>query len=220
MSAIAQATVSSSIHDLFEPGSEGRNWALFVSSLTSNPGFIVASVFGIRIAQGPKWRWIFYLAPITTSALSLLLFTIHESHPSRLLDTKLTFLQPTNPDLVLYTRPRPPTPGFHASIRPFTLLITEPRIFLTSFSSALSFVLLYLLPVTLPLIYALPPINSTPQTSLLVLFTLPGLLLSTLPRFYHITRRHRNNTTNSQPPTPAKKLLTTTLAAPTLAISL
>ena len=48
-------TIVSSIDDLFDEGSEGRSWALFASSLTSNIGLVIGPIFASQIAVAFNW---------------------------------------------------------------------------------------------------------------------------------------------------------------------
>ena len=168
-------------------------------------------------------RWVFYLASIIVAGNGILMFFVRESHPSLLLERKVSTLQRIRQDLNLRTDDRKRVPDTQtfiemAVLRPFRFFFTEPIVFLTSIMSAIAFGLIYLLAEALPIVYA--DFGFSQQKSMLMfLFVAIGLLLSTLTRFYdrHIAcKRQRSNLSLC----PEHKLFGFMVGAPLLAISL
>ncbi|KAK4690651.1 hypothetical protein P7C71_g6189, partial [Lecanoromycetidae sp. Uapishka_2] len=223
MSAVPIILTRRTIEDLFE--SEARSWALFVWSLVTNFGLVIGPIFACYIAIALNWRWVFYLSAIIVIATSTLLCLTHETHTALLLDRKVTLVQHQRQDITIETQKGNSVPDLHTVIqlsllRPCRLFFTQPIVFLATLPSAFTVGLMFLLPAALPIIYSTHPFNfSRQRATLLFLFVLIGLLLSTLTRFYdqHLARiRQRANL----PLCPEKKLFGLALGGPLLAISL
>lgn len=158
-------------------------------------------------------RWPFYISTIILCALSLLLLTTNESSPNNILLHKLALLRSSRPDIEHHAAPRRLSPSPY---QPLILLFTSPLILLTTLISSLTITLLYILPLTLPLIYTSPTYALTSLTSLsLSSLAIIGLLFTFLPRYSD----HLNSST-SQKPMNNCSALTIVIAALTLPIAL
>lgn len=142
------------------------------------------------------------------------MYFIRESHTSQLLKRKVVAIQSHRADLILRTAPTPPP----SIIQPLILLVTKPTVFLSSLTNAFRTALLYLFAVAFPLIYT-HYTWSRQKTTLIFLFIVPGLLLSTLTQLHthHKIRKYR---LAKRRPNPSTYLFNLFIGAPALAIAL
>jgi hypothetical protein len=168
-------------------------------------------------------RWIYYTSAIVTAILFLVLLTIRESRPTKLLSQKLDQLEEkyhqkleprANPDAV---------PDFRALVelilvRPTRLAVTEPIVIMVSVLNATAWGLVYLFTESLTVVYSLYGWAET-TTSLAFIAIALGIPISILPRLYdvHVLRKRKQH---NQKVKPEDKICGFAIAAPLLAIGL
>ncbi|MCJ1377509.1 hypothetical protein MMC17_000604 [Xylographa soralifera] len=220
LSSAPNAVVTGSIENMYK--SEERVWPIFGYEVAGVLGLSMRPIFGTYIATSIGWRWIFYLASIATTILAVLLSTIRESRPSRLLQSKIRVLRKETghtfrtanldhvPDLRTFLTT--------ALTRPVRLFLTEPIIFSIAMMSSSVFGLIYLFTEAFPVVYASYDISFR-QSSLTFIPLAVGPVFGVLIRVYD-ARTLRNLRDVNKPITPESKIFGFSLAAPALAVSL
>jgi uncharacterized membrane protein YuzA (DUF378 family) len=168
-------------------------------------------------------RWIYYSSAIVTAMMFLLLTTILESRPTKLLSQKLEKLQNKyhkkleprgNPDAV----PNGRALAELVLLRPARLAITEPIIIMVSLLNATAWGLVYFFTESLTVVYSLYGWSET-TTSLAFIAIGLGVPFSVFPRLWDLylssQRKQRN-----QEVKPEDKIYGFAIAAPALATGL
>jgi MFS family permease len=177
----------------------------------------------LQLLSRDKRRWIYHSSAIVTAMVSLLLFTIRESRPTKLLSEKLERLEEKyhgnlepryNPDAV----PNGRALAEIVLLRPIRLAVTEPIVIMVSLLNATAWGLLYLFTESLPVVYSLYGWSDT-TTSLAFIAIGLGIPFSLLCRLWDVqvsAQRKRQN----QDLMPEDRIIGFVIAAPVLAIGL
>ncbi|KAI9043101.1 putative MFS transporter [Aspergillus affinis] len=221
LGAIPTTVVAGSIEDMFN--SRHRICVIAVWTVAWNIGSSLGPIYSDYIIAALDWRWIFYVAAITSSALTIALMTIRESRPPLVLEKELQklplsirgkgkeALQSFNPDHV----PDLITFATVFLVRPLRLLVTEPIVFLVCILGPIPYAITYLFSQALPDVYKSFGFTTT-QTHLPFLAISIGAVLILISRWYNehnIAKHIRLN----NPIHPELQLLGLVIAAPVLA---
>lgn len=168
-------------------------------------------------------RWVFHIAAIVMTLVTLLSSCIKESRPSLLLERRVAALRKSTGHVSFRIRNPDYVPDFksfvHTSlIRPLRLLFAEPIVLLVTIMSAVSFGLIYFFAEALPVVYGSFGFSER-QASLAFIPIGIGLFGGVFTRLYDrrvLQRRRKQN----KPLEPEDKLVGFAIAAPILAISL
>ncbi|KAJ0163798.1 putative transporter C36.03c [Colletotrichum tanaceti] len=218
-SAIPTIVATGSIEDLWD--SNARVWWVFWWALVANLGLLSGPVVGELMMDRFGWTWVFYMAAIVTSFVTLLFLTIKESRPSVVMAKAEEELHDTHSwsrGQGLRNKLKIPKHEKLDLVRPLRLFFTEPIVFLVAVISAIAFGLVYLFTEVLPMVYTEIGFEdgwkNIPFLALAV-----GMLLSTVTRIYD---RHylAKRLATASPVSPESKFTGFFIGAPLLAVGL
>ncbi|KAF2669494.1 MFS general substrate transporter [Microthyrium microscopicum] len=218
MSAIPGSVLSGSIEDLW--GIQARIWVVDIWVLASVLGIGIAPSFAIGIgASRLGWQWVYHFAAIGAAVITIAIFFIKESRPSRVLKAAIQSLVTLPPSSSIKVEDDDSMPSFSAFVhtglfKPLHIFCTEPFLVIVTLMSATAYSCAYLLPEALPSVYAGFGYAPT-QSGLVYLYMCVGGVLAILVRVWDIRISHRRLQQGKEL-TPEDKLLGFYIAAPLL----